>query len=94
MKKDLKYYMNLPYTIIVKKDETGDYVASYADLPFCDGVGNTPAEAIKELEINKRLKIQSSLEDGFPIPEPKRIKAASLNVVKKDLPGKKEKVLK
>jgi predicted RNase H-like HicB family nuclease len=82
MKKDLKYYMDLPYTIIVKKDETGEYVASYAELPFCDGVGKTPAAAIKELEIHKRLKIQAELEDGNSIPEPKKQTSTSAKVSK------------
>ncbi len=31
MKKDLNYYLSLPYTITVKRLEDGDYFAQYVD---------------------------------------------------------------
>ena len=49
MKKDVEYYMNLPYEIIVKKlskDEGGGYLARYKDYPLVMGDGENEAEAI------------------------------------------------
>jgi predicted HicB family RNase H-like nuclease len=74
MDKNLEYYMKLPYTTVIRTDENNDgspcYVASLLELPHCIGVGDTPAEAVEELELHKRMKIETHLEEGFPIPEP------------------------
>ncbi len=74
MYKNVEYYMKLPYTTVVRTDENNDgslcYVASLLELPHCIGVGDTPAEAVSELEIHKRMKIEAHLEDGLPIAEP------------------------
>jgi antitoxin HicB len=72
VEKDLKYYAKLPYTIILERhDDQGTYwVARVAELPHCLIHGDTPEEAIKEIEEVKMDWIQSNLEDGLPIPEP------------------------
>lgn len=72
VEKDLKYYAKLPYTIILARhDDQGTYwVARVAELPHCLIHGDTPEEAIKEIEEVKMDWIQSNLEDGLPIPEP------------------------
>jgi predicted HicB family RNase H-like nuclease len=74
MKKNLGYYQKLPYTTVINIEEDNDgnlcYVARFLELPDCIGVGKTKGYAIKELEIHKRMKIESHLELGFPIPEP------------------------
>jgi antitoxin HicB len=69
--KDLKYYVGLPYTIILEKydDQGGYWVARVAELPFCMIHGNTPEEALKDIEQIKMEWIQSNLEEGHPIPE-------------------------
>jgi len=70
--KDLEYYAKLPYTIILERydDQGGYWVARIVELPFCLIHGNTPEEALKEIEEVKLDWIQSNLEDGRPIPEP------------------------
>jgi len=70
--KDLEYYSKLPYTIILERhDDQGSYwVARVAELPYCLIHGNTPEEAIREIEDVKIDWIKSNLEDGLPIPEP------------------------
>jgi predicted RNase H-like HicB family nuclease len=70
--KNLEYYKNLPYSIIVEKhDDQGTYwVARVVELPHCLIHGNTPEEAIREIEEVKIDWIKSNLEDGLPIPEP------------------------
>jgi antitoxin HicB len=73
MDKNLNYYLKLPYTLIVSIENDNDgscYVARLQEIPYLIGTGNTPEAAIKELEINKRLKFDADLELGFPIPEP------------------------
>lgn len=72
-KQDLEYYAQLPYTIILEKwdDGRGPYwVARVAELPHCLIHGDTPEEAIREIEEVKLDWIKSNLEDGLPIPEP------------------------
>jgi antitoxin HicB len=84
MEKNLEYYLNLPYTIIVEQDEDNDgsicYVARFLELLYCIGVGKTPKEALKELEIHKRMAIKSYYEDGIPIPEPQTEYSGNINI--------------
>jgi len=71
--KDLDYYLNLPYTIILERwdDEKHLYwVARVAELPHCLIHGDTPEEAIKEIEEVKKDWIKSNLKRRLPIPEP------------------------
>jgi predicted RNase H-like HicB family nuclease len=73
MKKDLKYYLNLTYPMMIIRDvEEGEayYIAEIPDLPGCGTHGETIEEAIKSLEEAKELWIETSLEKGMEIPEP------------------------
>jgi len=72
-KHKLEYYLNLPYTIILERWDDGKglyWVARVAELPHCMIHGNSPEEAIKELEEVKNDWIKSNLKRGLPIPEP------------------------
>lgn len=74
-KKDLEYYMSLPYTITVKHG-TGNgaeyWIARVLELPHCMTHGSTPEEALKDVEDARREWLRSNLEAGLPIPEPVR----------------------
>ncbi len=73
IEKDLEYYTKLPYNIIVEMwdDGKGPYwVARIVELPHCLIHGNTPEEAVAEIEEVKRDWIKSNLERGLKIPEP------------------------
>jgi antitoxin HicB len=73
IEKDLEYYLKLPYNIILEMWDDGDgpyYVARVAELPHCMIHGDTPEEAIAEIEEVKRDWIKSNLERGLKIPEP------------------------
>lgn len=73
IEKELEYYSKLPYTIILEVSDDGDgeyYVARVAELPHCMIHGNTPQEAIAEIEEVKLDWIKSNLERGLKIPEP------------------------
>ena len=74
-KKILEYYLQLPYTITLKRG-TGDgeeyWVARIVELPHCMTHGSTPEEALRDIEDAKKEWIESNLEDGLPIPEPSK----------------------
>ena len=75
MEKNIEYYMRLPYTMVVgiEEDNAGNcYVARLQEIPYLIGTGSTFVEAIKELAINNRLKFETDLELGVPIPEPSK----------------------
>ena len=68
--KDLDYYLSLPYTTLLRKDEEGDVVARIDELPGCVAHGKDNVEALSELESMKRLWIEDCLERGQEVPEP------------------------
>lgn len=73
MKKSLEYYEKLPYHIILEPWDDGGgvyWVARIAELPHCLIHGDTPEEAIKEIEEVKKDWIKSNLNRGLKIPEP------------------------
>ncbi|MHA1228908.1 MAG: type II toxin-antitoxin system HicB family antitoxin [Candidatus Hodarchaeales archaeon] len=75
LKKDLKYYLNLPYTIRIFKytEYNGEkyFGAEIPELPGCGAEGKTREEALKRLQEAKRAWIEVSLERGLEITEPK-----------------------
>jgi len=76
VKKDLDYYMSLPYAIEVvpiPDSQGGGYTAQLPQLgrfAFV-GDGETIEEAISDLEYFKRERFVAYLKDGIEIPEPK-----------------------
>jgi predicted HicB family RNase H-like nuclease len=74
-KKDLNYYLSLPYTTVVEKRDDGRgpyYVARVLELPHCLIHGDTPEEAVSELASVKRDWLEDCLERGVHIPEPEK----------------------
>ena len=72
-KKNIEYYMNLPYNTILEQWDDGNgpyWVARVAELPHCMIHGDTPQEAVTELEDVKKEWIESNLKRGLKIPEP------------------------
>ena len=73
-KKDLNYYLILPYTTVVGKRDDGSglyYVARVLELPHCLIHGDTPEEATSDLDSVKRDWLEDCIERGIPIPEVK-----------------------
>jgi len=73
--KDLKYYLNIDYPIVIEKDEyEGEqwYIAYSKELGkySCYGRGSTKEEALKSFEVEKASFIEMLLDMGKPIPEP------------------------
>lgn len=73
--RSVEAYLALPYTIEVHKDESeGElaYVASVVELPGCLTQADTFEEVEAMVQDAMRAWIESALEDGIPVPEPRR----------------------
>lgn len=75
MNKNLDYYMNLPYTIEIipiPEDQGGGFTVRLPQVGrfAITGDGETPEEAIADLEKAKRRRFKEYLKKGVPIPEP------------------------
>lgn len=75
MKKDLNYYMSLPYKIEIfpiPESEGGGYMARLPQFGRLGIVGDgaSKAEALADLEENQRDRFEQYLEEGLTIPEP------------------------
>lgn len=71
-KRDLAYYMSLPYTKILRPDEDGDVVAKIQELPGCSAHGQDEKEALANLDEAQKLWLQDCLEAGDAVPEPQK----------------------
>jgi len=60
------YHINIFYS-----EDDGGYIADIPDLEFCSAFGETPAEALKEVEIARKAWLETALAEGKLIPEPK-----------------------
>jgi predicted RNase H-like HicB family nuclease len=68
--KDLKDYLNLDYTLVLRRDEEGDWVATVKELEGCIADGSTPEEAIENVQSMKELWLRARLESKRPVPLP------------------------
>lgn len=84
MEKNVDYYMNLPYTVVVKKDSdnTGGvcYISRILEIPHLLGDGETPQEALECLNIHMKLVVEAYLKDGIPVPEPQTEFSGNINI--------------
>jgi len=60
------YHINIFYS-----EEDGGYIADIPDLESCSAFGNTPDEALKQVEIAKIAWLEAARAEGKPIPQPK-----------------------
>ncbi len=60
------YHINIFYS-----EEDGGYIADVPDLQVCSAFGDTPAEALAEVERAKAAWLAAAKEAGKPIPLPK-----------------------
>lgn len=62
------------YSIVCQwSDEDEGYIALVPELKGVSAFGETPAEALAELEIAKKLHIRVHEEDGCPLPDPRKL---------------------
>jgi predicted RNase H-like HicB family nuclease len=68
MKKDIDYYMKLPYTVIVEPYD-GGFGIKIKELKGCVAWGKTKAEAMRVLKIHKKMWLEAAFKMGLDIPE-------------------------
>jgi predicted RNase H-like HicB family nuclease/predicted RNA binding protein YcfA (HicA-like mRNA interferase family) len=51
-------------------DEDGCYVAAIPDLHGCSAFGDSPEQAVREVQVAKQLWIEAARSKGIAIPEP------------------------
>jgi predicted RNase H-like HicB family nuclease len=66
--------LRYPVTILYS-EEDGGYIAIAPDLKGCSAFGETPQEALNELEVAMDLWLEVARKDAAPIPEPTRMTA-------------------
>jgi predicted RNase H-like HicB family nuclease len=58
------YHINIFWS-----DEDASYIADIPDLQFCSAIGDTPEEALAELQVARTLWLETARERGLPVPE-------------------------
>jgi predicted RNase H-like HicB family nuclease len=59
------YHINIFYS----EDDEG-YIADIPDLEACSAFGDTPDEALREVQKAKKLWLEAARAEGKPIPPP------------------------
>jgi len=59
------YHINIFYS-----EENGGYIADIPDLEACSAFGNTPEEALRQVEIAKDAWLEAARAEGKLIPVP------------------------
>lgn len=70
MKKTLTDYLDLDYTIRLKKDVDGTFFTEIEELPGCFTEADTEAEAVAMIEDAKKTWIATALLRKQAVPEP------------------------
>ena len=60
------YHINVFYS-----QEDSGYIADIPDLESCSAFGNTPLEALRQVEIAKQAWLEAAQAEGKPIPAPR-----------------------
>ena len=61
----------LKYSVLIQYDDTDNiYVANVPELEGCMAHGDTPEEAVKEIQTAMKLWLDTANEYGDMIPEP------------------------
>lgn len=70
--KNLEYYLSLPYTIEMVREDEITWFARVVELPGCMTEGDSPEEVTAMICDAMTGWLELALEDGRPIPEPRR----------------------
>lgn len=60
------YHINIFYS----EDDEG-YIADIPDLKYCSAFGNTPEEALREVQVAKAAWLEAARAEGKPVPPPR-----------------------
>ncbi|MFD3006626.1 type II toxin-antitoxin system HicB family antitoxin [Thermus tengchongensis] len=70
VEKPLEYYLSLKYPVLLVPEPEGGFTALIPDLEGCVSVGETPEEALANVEEARQLWLETAYEHGDPIPLP------------------------
>lgn len=56
---------------IFHSEEDGGYIADIPDLVSCSAFGNTPEEALREVQLAKEAWMEAAKAENKPIPPPR-----------------------
>ena len=59
------YHINISYSEADK-----GYIADIPDLDACSAFGETPADALKQAQLDKQTWLEAACSTGKPIPKP------------------------
>jgi predicted RNase H-like HicB family nuclease len=96
IKQKVDYYADLPYTIAIeRRDDQGTYyVARYIELPHLVMTGESPDEAVRELESEKREWFEFNIEKGNKIPLPLKSRKYSGKIILRMSPNLHEHLIR
>jgi len=60
------YHINIFWS-----EEDGGYIADIPDLASCSAFGDTPEEALRQVEIAKEAWLAAARAEGKPVPVPR-----------------------
>ncbi len=60
------YFISIFYS-----EEDGGYIADIPDLHFCSAFGDTPEEALREVQLAKEVWLETARAAGKPVPSPR-----------------------
>lgn len=60
------YHINIFYS-----EEDEGYIADIPDLPGCSAFGETPEDALREVQIAKQAWLEAARSAGKPVPAPR-----------------------
>jgi predicted RNase H-like HicB family nuclease len=60
------YHINIFYS-----EEDEGYIADIPDLKFCSAFGETPEEALRQVQIAKKAWLEAAQAEGKPVPPPR-----------------------
>jgi predicted RNase H-like HicB family nuclease len=60
------YHINIFYS-----ESDGGYIADIPDLVACSAFGETPEEALRQVELAKEAWLDAARAEGKPVPRPR-----------------------
>ena len=60
------YHINIFWS-----EEDGGYIADIPDLASCSAFGDTPEEALRQVELAKETWLAAARAEGKPVPAPR-----------------------
>jgi antitoxin HicB len=70
-RKSLEYFLNIKYPVTIHPAPEGGFVAEIEDLPGCLAQGETLEETYNEIDIARKLWLETTHDDGQFIPLPR-----------------------